>query len=296
MMKIQFLNGGLANQTFQYIFSRYYELTYPGEIMYLDDSYFALNTVHNGYELEKVFGVHPHMLSECFSDDVWEYILEQRKLGKSIPEILNENGENFIMIAEASNYKEFNPFTGKIGFVNCNQYHPEILSIDNDSYYHGYWLHRSWFEQYKEALQGELVIQEPEDYYNKMMIEKMREGKSLAIHVRRGDFVKLGVAVDEEIYREFIEYYLEKYNEKWTGYVFSDDIPWCKEHVEELGLSKLPELEFVEGNINGNNYRDLQLMSQCRGMIVPNSSFSYLASLLNQNSDRILYMDERMCK
>ena len=50
-MKIQFLNGGLANQAFQYIFARYYELSHPGDIMYLEDSYFALHTVHNGYEL-----------------------------------------------------------------------------------------------------------------------------------------------------------------------------------------------------------------------------------------------------
>ncbi|MCI9144363.1 MAG: alpha-1,2-fucosyltransferase, partial [Lachnospiraceae bacterium] len=51
-MKIQFLNGGLANQAFQYIFTRVYELSHPGEVIYMDDSYFALNTVHNGYELE----------------------------------------------------------------------------------------------------------------------------------------------------------------------------------------------------------------------------------------------------
>lgn len=80
-MKIQFLNGGLANQAFQYIFARYYELSHPGEVMYLDDSYFALNTVHNGYELEKVFGLNPHMLSECFDEEIWNYILEERRGG-----------------------------------------------------------------------------------------------------------------------------------------------------------------------------------------------------------------------
>ena len=168
--------------------------------------------------------------------------------------------------------------------------------MSSNIYYHGYWLCRGWFERYKEVFRRELVIEEPKDCYNKEMMGKIRKGKSLAIHIRRGDFVELKWAVKEEIHKKYIEHYLDKYNENWTGYVFSDDIPWCKEHVEELGLSKLPELEFVEGNINGNNYRDLQLMSQCRGMIVPNSSFSYLASLLNQNSDKILYMDERMCK
>lgn len=32
--------------------------------MYLDDSYFALHTVHNGYELEKVFGIKAPMLRD----------------------------------------------------------------------------------------------------------------------------------------------------------------------------------------------------------------------------------------
>ncbi len=77
-MKIQFLNGGLANQAFQYIFARYYELSHPWDKMYMDDSYFALHTVHNGYELEKVFGIRPHMLSECFTPEVWSFILEEK--------------------------------------------------------------------------------------------------------------------------------------------------------------------------------------------------------------------------
>ena len=80
-MKIQFLNGGLANQAFQYIFARHYELSQSGDIMYLDDSYFAIHTVHNGYELERVFGIKAHMLSECFDKAVWEFILEEKKKG-----------------------------------------------------------------------------------------------------------------------------------------------------------------------------------------------------------------------
>lgn len=110
-MKIQFLNGGLANQAFQYIFARYYELSHPGEIMYMDDSYFALNTVHNGYELEKVFGIKAHMLSSCFDEEVWSFILEERKGGKSVPQILCENDLPFTMVSEEGpNHKHFNPF------------------------------------------------------------------------------------------------------------------------------------------------------------------------------------------
>ncbi len=49
-MRIQYLNGGLANQVFQYIFVRFAELYYPeGGPWFLDDSFFFVNQVHNGY-------------------------------------------------------------------------------------------------------------------------------------------------------------------------------------------------------------------------------------------------------
>lgn len=70
--------------------------------MYLDDSYFALHTVHNGYELEKVFGIKAPMLSECFSEDVWAFILEEKKRGKSVPQTLSENGIAMGMILSGS--------------------------------------------------------------------------------------------------------------------------------------------------------------------------------------------------
>lgn len=92
-MKIQYLNGGLANQTFQYIFARFHDLENPkDEPMLLDDSSFFVNPVHNGYELEKVYSVKPRLLSQYFDPDVWEYMIEQKRNGISIPQILLDTG------------------------------------------------------------------------------------------------------------------------------------------------------------------------------------------------------------
>ncbi|MCR5236093.1 MAG: alpha-1,2-fucosyltransferase, partial [Lachnospiraceae bacterium] len=43
------------------------------------------------------------------------------------------------------------------------------------------------------------------------------------------------------------------------------------------------ETVFVEGNDGNNSFRDMQLMSCCKYMIYVNSSFSFLAALLNTN-------------
>ena len=128
-MNIQFLNGGLAIQAFHYIYARYYELSHPGDCMYMDDTYFALHTVHNGYELEKVFEIRPHMLSECFDEKVWNFILEERKSGKSVPQIFLENKIDIQMLTEVGTYETFNPFCGTVLGIPSNGYHPEILDV-----------------------------------------------------------------------------------------------------------------------------------------------------------------------
>ncbi len=282
-MKIQFLNGGLANQAFQYIFARYYELSHPGEAMYLDDSYFALNTVHNGYELGKVFGLKPHMLSECFDEEVWNYILEERRGGKSVPQILCENGIPFTMMSEVGkSHQEFNPFTGPVRTCKANQYQPDILEIKDDIYYHGYWINKGWFARYENVFLGEFRFPAITDPTNMKYLEQIQSTHSLSLHVRRGDFVKINWAFGPEMYRKLLLYFLNSYGEKpWELFVFSDDIPWCKEHWKEMGLDTFRRVYYVEGNSQGRNYIDMQLMSQCEGMIISNSSFCYLAALLN---------------
>ena len=280
-MKIQFFNGGLANQAFQYIFARYYELSHPGEIMYLDDSYFALNTVHNGYELEKVFGIKPHLLSDCFDDEVWTFILEERRKEKSIPQILCENGIDTYMIAESDNYRSFNPFDGMVLHIPCNEYYPEILDKPDDIYYHGYWINKNWFATYRAEFLKEFCFPDITGQ-NREHMQKIQATNSVSMHIRRGDYVTLGWAFQLEDYRNCVNLFTSNFfGKNWNLFIFSDDIPWCREHRKELGLDRFASVTFVEGNTNGKNYIDMQLMSHCKSMILSNSAFCYLAALLN---------------
>jgi len=66
-MKICLCNGGLGNQVFQYIFSRWIELA-SGEPCFLDDSAFWGEQIeHNGFEIRKVFpNAKPRLLSGFF--------------------------------------------------------------------------------------------------------------------------------------------------------------------------------------------------------------------------------------
>lgn len=293
-MKIQFLNGGLANQAFQYIFARYYELSHPGEIMYMDDSYFALNTVHNGYELEKVFGIRPHMLSECFDEDVWQFILKEKKRGKSVVQVLSEYGGEMCMISEVGEgHKQFNPFSGRVFSIPCNEYFPQILDESGDIYYHGYWINKKWFDKYKDVFLKEFCFPEIEGERNRGWLEKIKNSNSVSIHIRRGDYVKLGWALESEAYHKWIEQFIGQFGVKWELFVFSDDIEWCKTNKEALGFTLFENVVYVEGNVCGKNYIDMQLMSQCKAMIMSNSAFCYLAALLNTRKEICLNPTQR---
>ena len=293
-MKVQFLNGGLANQTFQYIFARHYELSHSGEVMYLDDSYFALNTVHNGYELGKVFGLKPHMLSECFDDEVWNYILEQKNAGKSIPQILCENGIDMYLISDVEDtFKIFNPFDGKVIYADCNQYDPVLFGAPGDVYYHGYWINKNWFLKYKDIFLKELSFPEITEKHNWNYAGQIMNTNSLSIHIRRGDYVTLGWSLDAEFYRGSVNTFIASCTANWHLFVFSDDIDWCRQNAEAMGFPYFSDVTYIEGNNNGNNYRDLQLMSMCKAMIMSNSAFCFLAALLNPKKQYLLNMTTR---
>ena len=288
-LKVQFLNGGLANQAFQYIFARCYELSHPGEIMYLDDSYFALNTVHNGYELENVFGIHAHMLSSFFPVELWEMLLlKKQQRGRSIPQLLCDIGVSVSMISEADNYKQFNPFDDQLIRIPINGYFPEIMDYPGNTYYHGYWINSGFFHSHEAVFRKEFTFPQITDAKNLMYLNQIHLTLSVSIHIRRGDFVSLNFAFQAQDYHKMICAFLRDVPGDWTLFVFSDDIGWCKDNYTDLGFDLFGEVIFIEGNTDGNNYIDLQLMSQCKGMILSNSSFCYLAALLNTEGSLIL--------
>lgn len=181
-------------------------------------------------------------------------------------------------------YKNFNPFDGEVYKIEMAKYCPEIMDLDicENIYYHGYWIIKDWFAKYEDIFRQELRFPKIEDEKNRQYLKLIKNSLSLAVHIRRGDYVTLNLALGPEIYQTCVRRFVNEIPGKWHGFIFSDDIDWCKEHAKELGLDSLRQITYVEGNTSGKNYVDMQLMSQCKGMIVTNSAFCYLAALLNR--------------
>jgi len=71
-------------------------------------------------------------------------------------------------------------------------------------------------------------------------------------------------------------------------YVFSDDPEWVKREIV------FPiDVEYVTHNLSKDSYEDLRLMTNCKHVILANSSFSWWGGWLGSNPDRIVIAPKR---
>ena len=111
------------------------------------------------------------------------------------------------------------------------------------------------------------------------------QGESVSIHVRRGDYLKIGGgawALGESYYKRAIAMIREKIaHPSW--YVFSDDIAWCREAFVDLKGAV-----FVDGDVD-HPYRDLLRMAQCKHHVIANSTFSWWGAYLSPHIGHVVY-------
>lgn len=281
-MKLVFMNGGLANQLFQYIFFRWLEIKTGEECIIEDSAFFGDNVAHNGYEFEKIFGLHPKRLSQYFDKDVWLYMIKRKEEGKSIPQQLLENGLQLSMIIESGNID----FQGNYLYINSSN--SCLNQVKGNWYYHGYWMNENFMNQIEPIIRKELQFPVLMDEKNKEYEQLICNTLSIAIHVRRGDMVKLGRSMDADYYRGGIEKFEQDFQQA-RYFIFSDDLKWCKENVEAMGLARMRDrVTFIEGNSGKNAFKDLYLMSICKHALNSWSSFSFLAGFLNKNPAKVI--------
>ncbi len=295
-MRLVLMNGGLGNQAFQYIFMRWVEEK-SGEACILDDMYFGPEfPQHNGYELEKIFAIHHSCLTQLLDADVIAEILRMStkteassKKNRGVVSVLKEYGLDLFPVQEGNCYLDVSDHHGSIFSTPMNGFYPDILRCSGNLYYYGYWINARWFGGVLDTIVREFTFPPLPGKQNENYMSEIRAAgdRSVAVHIRRGDFVDVGWALPPQWYQGAFTAFRQKI-ERPIFFLFSDDMPWVNAHWAELGLLPADNIICVEGNMGGNNYVDMQLMSACRGMIISNSSFSYLAALLNRRPDKLV--------
>ena len=163
---------------------------------------------------------------------------------------------------------------------------PDFFAIENGNLYvDGYFQSEKYFKDFRDDLLKQFTPKyQVEEEYIKILSE-IKNVNAVAIHVRRGDFVKdhnpFHYLLDEEYYRKAIEYIMRYVNNP-VFFVFSDDTNWVKTHLVYGEKLRLISLKTQHSDID-----ELMLMKNCNHIIAANSTFSWWAAWLNENEEAI---------
>lgn len=212
-------------------------------------------------------------------------------------------------------------------FEEDKRYHPEIMAWD-DIYLEGYWQTEKYFEAVADEVRQaydtdkllrylrDNVMREPSRYSDELSagqmtmddwLSRITSTESVSVHIRRGDYLLpenqelFGGICTEAYYRNAMEQMLREHPD-CRFYLFTNDKQWIRERIKEFeGDGVCPSgtgvadtdwsdrIEVVDpGNRDGHDYAEFVLMSRCRHNILANSSFSWWASYLNPNADKIV--------
>jgi len=154
-------------------------------------------------------------------------------------------------------------------------------------YLSGYWQSEKYFDDVSGIIREEFQLKNEPAGLNLELVRAMRGSQAVSLHVRRGDYVSNPIAASYhgvcslEYYRTAIKLIEEKVaNPKF--YVFSDDIPWCKENL------RFPQPATYVDHNSDEPFEDLRLMSFCKHFIIANSSFSWWGAWLSRNQEKIV--------
>lgn len=165
------------------------------------------------------------------------------------------------------------------------EFYPEIFSLGPDVYLEGYWQSEKYFKEYEAVIRQDFTFKAPLSAAAATLLAEMNNRQAVCVNVRRGDFVTNAYHGTTGLdYYKAGEALIASSIHTPHFYVFSDDVQWCEENLHFDHPTT-----YVSHAYAGEKFRDyLQLMTNCRHFIIPNSSFGWWAAWLSQHSGKIV--------
>ena len=159
--------------------------------------------------------------------------------------------------------------------------HPNEVKNEEATVYGGYFQSESHFEKYSEAVKS--LFSPTKEFIDRIRTEipVIFNTEVTVINVRRGDYLHYPtyhpVVSPEYMHKALTLVPSNQY------IVASDDIPWCKEHLN------ISNAIYLEG---WKIHEQLWIMAMCHHFIISNSSFSWWAAYLSRHSEKIVIAPE----
>ncbi|MDD6070712.1 MAG: alpha-1,2-fucosyltransferase [Clostridiales bacterium] len=261
MQHVVRISDGLGNQMFQYAFA--YALARKTGVKVLIDPLFWGTSLRK-YQLEEFRVTNTKRLVSR----AWDYVLG---FGP-------RNGRRF-----KDQYRQY-LIRKKYRLIKEKQimhYDSTMEKQSESSFYIGFWQTPLYFEEYYEELKKQFTRKTSISSRAMKFQEQILEGVSVALHIRRTDYVRQegNVALGLDFYREALQQMQENLG-AFQLYIFTDDKTFVKENF------RLREYVLVDGI---SDLDEFELMRQCNHHIIANSTFSWWAAYLGENKGGIVY-------
>lgn len=253
---IIYLSGGLGNQMFQYAFAKSLQLKYNLK--------FEINTTFYNKSFKdqtpREIGLNLFNLNfETCKDNLLQRII--LKFREKLSDIISSNNLAY--------YNE-----NKVNIKNFNK-----LNLKGKNYFRGYWQNSKYFESIRNDLKIDFSLDHNLKNLDTNTLKKITGTNSVCIHVRRKDYLGTDYDVVEVNYYRNALKKLKSQSEDLNFFIFSDDITWCNENLSFLANSTFCSFSMLN---------DFHLMSLCKYFIIPNSTFSWWAAYLSNNTNKIV--------
>ncbi|MDE6031079.1 MAG: alpha-1,2-fucosyltransferase, partial [Oscillospiraceae bacterium] len=189
----------------------------------------------------------------------------------------------------ADEYKRMNA-KGYFATYDFYSYIEHGICNKKNKYVYGAFQTNKYFKNVDpETIKQLLTVSVKPSIENQKMLDHISSTNSVCVHIRRGDYINndfynyLNIC-NAQYYSDAIDY-MESHLDNPTYFVFSNDeseLKWIKENYTFLR----PNTIFV--NLNNCDYEELRLMYNCRHFIISNSTFSWWASYLGKEKNKIV--------
>jgi hypothetical protein len=162
-------------------------------------------------------------------------------------------------------------------------HYAEIPDLHGNIQLKGYFQSAKYFQEYRKDLIQKIF--QPK-LLSDFSLPFLETHPSVSIHIRRTDYVGNDLIPVQPItyYQKAIQYLQQHIGPALHLFIFSDDIPWCKNNFNQILIEHQNEtkLYFIgDQNEKLKDYQELLLMSTCQHHIIANSSFSWWGAYLD---------------
>ena len=186
------------------------------------------------------------------------------------------------------------PVSEYVGFwPRSFAFDPRFEAIQQGVFLVGYWQSERYFSTHRARLLSDLQLTTPANPSLQAWLAQVRSCQSVALHVRRGDYVSNPAAAqfhglcDLRYYEESMARLAAQYNDLQV-FVFSDDLNWAQSHLK----LNVPT-HWVQGHSTEEPHLDLEIMRHCQHHILANSSFSWWGAWLCERSGQQVFAPKK---